>query len=306
MRFFTGRSLRTAGVKSAVVLLSICRVYGGGLPDRFYAFDNGTGRDRKLPFEQQADLLARTGYAGMGIYTGTARIPEMLAALDARKLKLVSIYVHSYADGRAEPIDPGLPQAILDLAGRDAMIMLTVQGRGTGAEERAVENVRRVADLAAEHKLRVCLYPHVNFYVETTADALRVMRKAGRANVGVALNLYHTLAFHLSRCGSDDFEMARLVQDSLPRLFLVSINGITIQTNGEAILERLDRGNYDVGRFLSLLDKAGYTGPVALQSYGVKGDLGENLARSMDAWKQMIARTRGSGGPAPNLRPSPR
>jgi sugar phosphate isomerase/epimerase len=262
-----------------------------GLDHRFYAFDNGTGRDQKLPLEQQADLLARTGYAGMGIFTGTQRIPDMLAALDARKLRLLSIYVHSYADGRAEAIDPGIPQAVRDLAGRDTMILLTVQGRGAGAEERAVENVRRVADLAAEHSLRVCLYPHVNFYVETTADALRVMRKAGRPNVGVALNLQHTVAFHLERCGGEDFDMARLIRDALPRLWLVSINGITVGKDA-AVLERLDRGNYDVGRFLSLLHRAGYTGPVSLQAFRIPGDLEDNLARSMAAWKKLLATLR--------------
>ncbi|MBI5086198.1 MAG: sugar phosphate isomerase/epimerase [Acidobacteria bacterium] len=280
----------------AVLLAAVC-VRAGELPERFYAFDNGTGRDQKLPFAEQADLLARTGYAGLGIFTGSARIPEMLAALDARKLQLVSIYVHSYVDGRAEAIDPGIPQAIRDLSGREIMILLTVQGRGPEAEERAVANVRHVADLAAERKLRVCIYPHINFYVETTADALRVVEKAGRPNVGVALNLYHTVAFHLARCGGEDFDMARLIQAALPRLWLVSINGIVRQPNGGAVLERLDRGDYDVGRFLALLNKAGYTGPVALQSYGVKGGLEENLARSMAAWRQMLGRIAG-GSPS--------
>jgi TonB family protein len=276
----------TAGAVCIALLATVACAHGAEFSERFYAFDNGTGRDQKLPFTEQADLLARTGFAGMGIYTGTARIPELLAALDARKLRLVSIYVHSYVDGRAEAIDPGIPAAIRDLSGRDTLLLLTIQGRGPDAEERAVENVRRVADLAAKHGLRVCIYPHINFYVETTADALRVVEKAGRPNVGVALNLYHTVAFHLSRCGSDDFDTARLLRDALPRLFLVSINGITRQGR-TAILERLDRGDYDVGRFLSLLHEGGYTGPVALQSYGVKGELEENLSRSISAWRRM-------------------
>jgi len=216
------------------------------------------------------------------------------AALDAPKFRLLGIYVHSYVDGRAEAIDPGIPQAIQDLAGRDTMLVLTVQGHGTGAEEMAVDNIRRVADMAAAKALRVCIYPHINFYVETTADALRLVRKAARPNVGVALNLYHTVAFHLARCGSEDFDMARLIADALPRLMLVSINGITLQKNGDAGLERLDRGDYDLERFLALLNKTGYTGPVALQSYSVKGDLEENLAKSMGAWRRMAGRLRGA------------
>ena len=283
--------MRFARVSLLLIAVLHC-VRGGTLSDQFYAFDNGTGRDQKLPFPQQAALLARTGYAGMGIFTGTAKIPEMLAALDAQKLTLVSIYVHSYVDGRADAIDPGIPQAIRDLSGRDTMLMLTIQGHGPDAEQRAIANIQRVADLAAENKLRVCIYPHINFYVETSADALRVVRKAARPNVGVALNLFHTVAFHLARCGGEDFDMARLIQEALPQLYLVSINGIS-RKNDQAGLERLDKGDYDLTRFLALLDKAGYRGPVALQSYSVKGDMEENLVESMAAWRSMISRIRG-------------
>jgi sugar phosphate isomerase/epimerase len=270
-----------------------------GLSDKFYAFDNGTGRDQKLPFEEQAALLSRAGYAGMAIYTGTPRIPEMLAALDARSLELAGIYVHSYTDSRPEPIDPGIPQAVRQLAGRKTMLMLTVQGpNGPGAEERAVDNVRRVADLAAEQGLRVCLYPHIGFYVETLPDALRVIRKAGRANVGVALNLYHTVVFHLERCGGEDFDMARLIAGAGSRLWLVSVNGITVKQEGRAGLNRLDQGDYDLAPVLRLLDRAGYSGPVALQSYQVPGDTAENLARSMAAWRALLKRVRGAAAPA--------
>lgn len=272
------------------VLVLVLSGRAQSLSERFYAFDNGTGRDQRLAFDQQAALLAKTGYAGMGIYTGTARIPEMLAALDARQLPLLSVYVHSYVDGRAEPLDRGIAQAVRDLAGRDTMLLLTVKGRGPDGEQRAVQNVQRAADLAAAYKLRVCLYPHIDFHIETTADALRIARKAARPNVGVALNLYHTVAFHRQRCGSEDFDMAGLINAAGRNLWLVSINGIRREPGGATSLERLDRGDYDVGRFLTLLDRAGYNGPVALQSYGVKGDLEENLAHSMESWRSLVKR----------------
>ena len=47
------------------------------LTNPFFVFDNGTGRDQKVPLEEQAELVKRTGYAGLG-YTGALRIPEML------------------------------------------------------------------------------------------------------------------------------------------------------------------------------------------------------------------------------------
>jgi sugar phosphate isomerase/epimerase len=258
----------------------------GGLSPDFFAFDNGTGRDQKLPLAQQAEILKNAGYAGMGLFTGTQRIPEALAALDAQELRLLAIYVHSYVDGNGPRIDPGLATAIRQLAGRETMIMLTLQGHGRDAEEQAVANVREVADMAEAAGLRVCLYPHVNLYVETTPDALRIVRKAGRKNVGVALNLFHTVLFHSSRCGEDDLDFRQLVRRVLPHLWMVSINGIGWQDGSPTILS-LGEGGYDVGRFIRILNDAGYQGPVSLQCYQVKGDLEKNLAHSLKAWRAM-------------------
>jgi len=272
-----------------VSLLALVSCFAGDFSKDLFAFDNGTGRDQKLPLEEQAAILKRAGYAGMAVFTGTQRIPEVLRALDAQQLRLLSIYVHSFADATEPRIDPGLATAIQQLAGRETMILLTVQGRGPGAEERAVENVRQVADMAAKSGLRVCLYPHINFYIETTADALRVAGKAGRTNVGVALNLFHTLAFHMERCGGEDFDPARLIRTALPRLFLVSVNGIRLSPAGPAIV-RLDEGNYDVSRFMALLRKAGYQGPVGLQCYQVPGGVEASLVKSIQAWRAMAAK----------------
>jgi sugar phosphate isomerase/epimerase len=225
----------------------------------------------------------------MAVFTGTARIPEVLAALDAQKLRLLSIYVHSYADDTTPRIDPGLSAAIEQLAGRETMILLTVQGHGKDAEERAIENVRAVADMAAKSNLRVCLYPHINFYVETTPDALRIARKSGRSNVGVALNLYHTVAFHAARCADGDLDLKQLMKAALPSLWLVSINGMNWK-DGAPTIERLGDGTYDIARVLRALKEAGYTGPIGQQCYQVLGDVRDNLAKSHAAWLKMLPR----------------
>jgi len=255
----------------------------GSLSRDLFAFDNGTGRDQKLPLAEQASILKKAGYAGMGMYTGTQRIPELLSALDGERLRLLAIYVHSFVDGTEPRIDPGLPAAIAQLARRETMIMLTLRGQAPDAEARAVETVRQVADLATAAGLRVCLYPHIGFYVETTADALRIVRKAGRKNAGVALNLYHTVQFHRIRCGEDDLRFETLLKQALPELFLVSVNGI----RGSEIVP-LGQGDYDVARFLKALNGAGYQGPVALQSYQIKGGILDNLRASRQAWESML------------------
>lgn len=257
------------------------------LSKELYAFDNGTGRDQGLPLEEQAATLERAGFAGMGLFSGTRRVPEMLAALDRRGLKLLGIYVQGFVDGTEPHLEDGLAEAIGALAGRDVMVVLTLRGQAPGAAQRAVAVVREAARMAAAAGLRVCLYPHIDFHVETAADAMRVIEAAGEPNVGVTLNLYHTLAFHWKRCGTDEFDFAALIRRILPRLWLVSINGME-RTASSVNVARLDRGDYDLGPFLRALNEAGYRGPVSLQCYRVAGDIEENLRAARAKWLELV------------------
>jgi len=180
------------------------------LTNPFFAFDNGTGRDQHVPLEEQAELVRRTGYAGLG-FTGTQHIPEMLQALESRGLKMFSIYVAARIDGEKPSYDPGLPEAIRQLKGHGTVIWLTVNGTAPDADARATAVVREIADMAAASGLRVALYPHIGMYVGRIEDALRVVKNVDRPNVGVTFNLAHFLS------AQDD---PNLAQPSQLRTFL--------------------------------------------------------------------------------------
>jgi sugar phosphate isomerase/epimerase len=249
------------------------------LANPFFAFDNGTGRDRKVPLEEQAELVKRTGYAGLG-YTGALRVPEMLQALESRGLKMFSIYVAVRVDGAQPSYEAGLGEAIRQLKGHGTAIWLTVQGASPDGEERAVRMIREVADMAAESGLRVVLYPHMGFYVGRMEDALRIRKLADRRNVGVSFNLTHLLAV------KDEPNLDQRLRESLPYLELVSINGAEHEGGWDRLIQPLDRGEFDVFGFLKKLAAAGYKGPIGLQCYQVPGDSEENLKRSMAAWRK--------------------
>ena len=72
----------------------------------------------------------------------------------------------------------------------------------------------------------------------------------------------------------------------MPYLFVVTING----SSREGSIETLDKGEFDVYKFLKKLNEFGYTGPIGLQGWGLGGDVRENLARSMNAWRQFSVR----------------
>lgn len=276
------------GILGIVLLGSLCPAANtsGGEPSHrpFFAFDNGVGRDVGMKPEQQADVLAELGYQGIG-YTGVNGIPQMLKALDARGLRMFSTYVAVNLAPDAPPYDPGLPQAIEQLKPHRTALWIHLHGASSPSQEldqRAVAVVRQIAGMADKAGLQVVLYPHVGFYVSTNADALRVVTKVDRPNVGTSFNLCHFLKQH------DEAEMEQVIRQSLPHLMLVSINGAdsgdTRNMDWDRLIQTLDRGTFDNARLLRLLDTTGYKGPIGLQCYAIKGDIRDNLKRSKQAW----------------------
>ncbi len=257
------------------------------LDNVFFAFDNGTGRG-ELPLEEQAAMAKELGYAGIG-YSGTARIPEMLAALDAHGLKMFSTYVYAEIAAEQPEYSPNLQQAIEQLKGRDTVIWLTVRGLPDDGkhddgkhDDRAVAAVRQVGQWAKAAGLRVALYPHGGFYVGRFQDAIRVADKVDMPNVGSSFNLVHWIAAE----GNRDY--APFLKQAIPRMILVSINGTDVNSGTSKLIQTLDQGKYDVFAVLKTLRTLGYDGPIGLQCYNIKGDRRENLKRSMDAWRKFV------------------
>lgn len=279
--------------RSIVLLTSFAALAGAqGLKNPFFVFDNGTGRDNKLPLEEQAELVKRTGFAGLG-YTGAKRVPEMLQALESRGLKLTSIYVSAWIDGDKPRYDPDLPQAIKQLKGHGTVIWMIIRGHAPDADQRTAAIVREVADMAAASGLRVVLYPHIghhapcpscDFYVSRIEDALRIRKLVDRPNVGVTFNMAHFLAI------GDEPNLDQRLKEALPYLEMVSINGAEHEGGWDRLIQPLDRGAFDVYGLVKKLVLMGYKGPIGLQCYQVPGDMEQNLNRSMAAWRTFSAR----------------
>lgn len=260
-----------------------------GLANPLFAFDNCVGQGELSP-EQQASLLAELGYDGLA-HGGTENIPELLKALDAHQLKMLSIYVPVNLRAQGSTYNPGLPEAIRQLHGRGTLIWLYFPGvkpAPPSLDGQAVRLIREVAALADASGLRVALYPHTGMYVETVQDAVRLVKKVDRKNVGASLNLCHALKVDGER------NLTGQIEAAMPYLFVVSINGAdrgnTRQMGWDRLIQTLDRGDFDVYALLRTLKRLGYQGPIGLQCYGIRGDVRENLTRSIKAWQRFRTR----------------
>jgi sugar phosphate isomerase/epimerase len=245
-----------------------------------FVFDNGLHGIQDPP-----KLLKELGYAGMG--ASGLKIGGLVKQYREAGLKVFSTYVGCHLD-QTPAYDPGLKEALREWKGTGIVLWLTVLGGRYGQDDaKAVAVVGEIADLAAGSGLRVALYPHTGFYLATTADALRIVKKADRKNLGATINLCHEL---MTDQGAN---LDATIREAAPHLFLVSINGADSKRPGtgwDRLIQPLGRGNFDVCGFLKKLKAAGYRGPIGQQCYAVKGDPVENLKQSMRAWREYCAR----------------
>jgi sugar phosphate isomerase/epimerase len=249
-----------------------------GLPNPIFAYEFGD-----ISAERQASFAREYGFEGT-VFDHAQKIPERLRAVDEAHLQLFFLWLTvDISDGQIK-YEPGTEAAIQALKGHGTVVWLAIQGNdaGTdaGAEERAIQVVYRISDLASRFNLRIALYPHYGFYLARFRDVVRVAERVQRSNVGVTFNLCHEL-----RSGFDP-EFHTLLERAIPRLYGVTLNGADRQgRDWGTLIQPLGRGDYDVTGLVCTIIGAGYQGPFGIQCYGLKGDPGLYLKQSMAAWR---------------------
>ncbi len=255
-------------------------------PNPFFAMDTATRDPKHKTAKEQVEMVKELGYAGIGPQGG-AGLPEMVKECRKNNLNLYAAYVGCDIGPDEKKYGPELTQAIEALKGTNSMLWLFVRSNkdkvsSPTGDDRAVAVIQEIADMAAKKQVRIALYPHVGFWVERVEDAVRVVKKVDRPNVGVTFNLCHWLKV------DDEKNAKSLIKLAMPYLFVVSINGADSGgDNWKTLIQTLDKGTYDVGGFLKLLADNGYTGPIGFQGYDIGGDAYDNLKRTMDAWRKL-------------------
>jgi len=255
-------------------------------PNPFFAMDTATKDAAHQTAIEQVEMVRELGYAGIGCTAGQ-ELGEMAKELDKNGLRLFTVYLGVNIDPDQQKYGPELKETIEVLKDRNAMLWLFVQSKqhkpsAPAGDERAMKILREVADMAAEANVRVALYPHTGFWVERVEDAVRVAKKVNRKNLGVTFNLCHWLMV------DDEKNAESLIKSAMPHLFVVTINGADSGgKDWKTLIQTLDRGTFDMRKFLKTLADAGYTGPIGFQGYGIGGEARDNLNHTMNAWLEL-------------------
>jgi hydroxypyruvate isomerase len=130
-------------------------------------------------------------------------------------------------------------------------------GDAAGAEAEAVyvANLRAAADFLAPHGITLLIEPlntrdAPGYFLSTTGAALRVLERAGRANLSLQFDLYH--------CQIMEGDLARHIRDLAGRFAHVQIAGVPER-------HEPDLGEVNADYVLGLLDETGYAGWVGCE-----------------------------------------
>ena len=288
MVLITRRGFVKGAAASCLALANLdTRAFDGqaaSLPNSVFAYEFGD-----ISPEQQAAFARDYGFAGT-VFDHARQIPERLRALDEAHLQLFFLWLTVDISHGQIKYEPEMDAAIEALQGRGTVVWVAIQGddtegAGAGAEDRAIQAVDRISDLASRSNLRVALYPHYGFYLARFRDVVRLADRVGRSNVGATFNLCHEL-----RSGFDP-EFQHLLDNAVPRLYGVTVNGADRQgRDWGTLIQPLGRGDYDVAELVRTITKTGYRGPFGIQCYGLKGAPGVYLKQSMAAWRVISMR----------------
>ncbi|MFP4088896.1 MAG: sugar phosphate isomerase/epimerase family protein [Cyclobacteriaceae bacterium] len=265
------------------------------LDNPFFVFNNGVKDEQYDTVEEQIQLLTRNGYDGME-KNGLDNFEEVYLALQANDLKLYTIYVNINLDNPEQPYDPRLKEVFQMIEGSGAMPWLYVTSKkyppsSSEYDTLAVPLLQQIADMAQQYGIKVMLYPHMNFWIESVEDAIRVAEKVDRRNFGMTFNLCHYLA-HKNQAGVDPWaELQPLSEQAMPYLFAISLNGADARDADQqdiwtSFIQPLGEGNFDTYRFLKTFLDQGFEGPVGLQCYSIDEDKAVHLRKSMQTWQE--------------------
>lgn len=263
----------------------------------FFVFNNGLSDTSayKTP-ESQVALAARIGFDGVE-KNRLNNFPEFYQALKVNHLSLNLIYVEVNLDDEKTPVDPRLEETFRTIQGTQAMPWLFVTSKkykpsSVEHDALAVPIIQRVADMAAKYGLKVTLYPHIWFWLETVEHGISLTQQVNRPNVGITFNLAHFLATQYFAGKNPAETFPALAAKAKPYLFALSVNGadfppVSADRNRvwETLIQPLGEGRYDTYNFLKTFWDMGFQGPVGLQCYNIKQLKPVHLSKSIDTWR---------------------
>lgn len=256
------------------------------LNNLFYAYDF-TLED--MSRKDRVKLLDSIGYQGVLFPLNGTALKEYTQAIAEVNSNFVipSVYYHHKMD--ATDAVQRWKRHVDYLAGTNTDLLLIVSTEsGADVPIATMEQFfKDVAGYAAESDVKVAIYPHSGTLIESAAEALPFVKAVNSENFKLSFHLCHELL-----AGNGE-RMHEAVAEVAAYIMHASICGADLKRDVNKynkwgdLIKPLYKGNNDPIIFLKALIENGYTGPIALHTYGLKEPANEHYQKSMDAWKSL-------------------
>lgn len=245
------------------------------------------------PYEMRCEILAELGYNGVYVSLSPSDLQnadKMKATKEKYGIDVVAAYsgfdVAAEDDSRLKQVAE-LFEQLPD--GCDIEFSLdckdeSVPRSSPDGDERAIEKLGMLLNIAERHRANVCLYPHFGAWLERVEDGVRLCQKMEHPNLKAVFCGFHWYA-------ADGKELAKRIEGAMP--YLNSVNMCGSRRGGNiagCTIEPLGNGEMDNFALLCLLRKNGYTGRIGMQGYSIGGDVYEHLRYSITVFRNMEER----------------
>lgn len=275
---------------------SISQVFGQEktVQNPFFSFNTGIKSGGFETLEEQAKLLKKLGYEGVE-KEGINGFESMQRAMNEQGLHIYTNYIKIDLDNSEQPYDPEILEVFKLIEGKPTMIWLYVISKKYKPstqenDDLAVPIFQEISDKAATYGIKIMVYPHINFWIESPEDAIRVCQKVKRRNFGMTFNLCHFLAYSSREKIDPLSKFPELAAQATPYLFAISLNGADTKPKEKNIwnsfIQPLGEGDYDSYAYLKTFLDLGFKGPVGLQTYGIKQPSDQHLKKSIATWQE--------------------
>ncbi len=265
------------------------------LNNEFFVFQNiFNGDSAHKTYDSQVKFVKSLGFEGIEIGSEES-FEGMIEAIEKNNFKCSSFYVKLKLEDTH--IDPALQSAIRRLKGTGTVIsphIIREKKKAEGPNEvddaAAVRLLHELSGLCKKSRLQVALYPHFNFYMETTYHALALAKKVNRKNVGLGFNLCHWLATTNKLQRENLYPHLKSLRPHMKMMSICGANDVisSKQNIWDDYILPLGKGSYNTKALVEYVSRElDYRGPIGIQAFNLKGDKTE-LLRSTAAEAQRL------------------
>ncbi|SOE23212.1 Sugar phosphate isomerase/epimerase [Spirosomataceae bacterium TFI 002] len=263
-----------------------------GIDKSLYAFDFKMDH---LSIPERATLFSELGYSGTTFIVKTDdqrdKLQEYLETEEfaSGKLTIPVVYFSFDFSKNIENENELWHKTLESLPNGTALWVIILNENAT--KEKALTLLRDMAKEGQRLNRDIVIYPHDNCFIESAEEAIPYIEELNEPNLYLTVHLCHEM-----RAGNGE-RLLEVAIKAAPYLKFASVSGsnTTMFGNDKAewsdAIKPLGQGDYDVSKFVSVLQKIEFKGKTMLHTFGIEDDSRDHLTRSIAKWNTMVDST---------------